>query len=143
VDFGLKGKTAIVTGAAGGIGETVGRDLAKEGVKLSLGYHNHPCNELVDEIKKSGGEVIAVQADVSKADEVKRFVRSTHAEFGRIDILVNNAGTGLRGSVEYTKEVDWDRLIEINLKSVFLFSKATIPYMKQQRWGRIIKIGQY
>jgi glucose 1-dehydrogenase len=81
--------------------------LAKEGVKLSLGYHNHPCNEIIDEIKESGVEVIAVQVDFSEADEVKRFVQSTHEEFGRIDILVNNAGTGLRGSVEYIKEVDW------------------------------------
>lgn len=141
MDFGLRGKTAIVTGAAGGIGGAIARDLAREGVKLSLSYHTKDCNELVDEIKQYGPEVIAIQADVSKANDVKRLVQSTYDKFGRIDILVNNAGIGIRGSVEDTTEEDWDRIMAINLKSIFLLSKAVMRYMKQQRWGRIINIG--
>jgi NAD(P)-dependent dehydrogenase (short-subunit alcohol dehydrogenase family) len=141
MDFGLAGRTAIVTGAAGGIGGAIARDLAKEGVSLSLCYHLKECNELVEAIKKSEQKVIAVQADVSHADEVNKVVRLTYEKFGRIDILVNNAGIAIRGSVEDTKEEDWDRLMGVNLKSVFLFSQAVLKHMKEQRWGRIINIG--
>ena len=141
MDFGLKGKTALVTGAAGGIGGAIARDLAKEGVNLSLCYHKNKCDELVAEIKQIGREVIAVQADVSQVDDVRAAVKSTHEKFGRIDILVNNAGLGIAGSVEDTTVEDWDRVMAINLKSVFLFSQATLKYMKQQKWGRIINIG--
>jgi NAD(P)-dependent dehydrogenase (short-subunit alcohol dehydrogenase family) len=141
MDFGLKGKTAIVTGAAGGIGGAIARDLAAEGVKLALCYHMKECNELLEEIKRYGHEVIAIQGDVSKPDEAKALVQSTYERFGKIDILVNNAGIGVRGSVEDTTEEDWDRIMAINLKSIFLLSQAAIKYMKQQKWGRIINIG--
>lgn len=141
MDFGLKGKVAIVTGAAGGIGRAIVRDLANEGVNLSLGYHHKDCNELVELVKKTGREVITVKTDVTKADEVEALVRSTYDTFGRIDILVNNAGVGIRASVEDTTEEVWDQMMAINLKSVFLLSRAVLGYMKQQRWGRIINIG--
>jgi 3-oxoacyl-[acyl-carrier protein] reductase len=120
MDFGLKGRTAIVTGASGGIGAAIARDLAREGVSLALCYNLHECNELADEIRESGQEVIVIKGDVSKADEVSKLVRSSYDKFGRIDILVNNAGIAVRGSIEDTKEEDWDRIMAVNLKSVFL-----------------------
>jgi len=141
MDFGLKGKTAILTGASGGIGGAIARDLAQEGVKLSLISHTKGCDALADEIRKSGQEVMTFKADVSKAADVKALVAATYEKFGRLDILINNAGMAIRGSVEDTSEEDWDRIMAVNLKSIFLLCKETIGYMKQQRWGRIINIG--
>jgi 3-oxoacyl-[acyl-carrier protein] reductase len=85
--------------------------------------------------------VIAIRGDVSRPDEAKGLVRASYERFGRIDILVNNAGIGLTGSVENTKIEDWDRVMEINLKSVFLLSKEVLGIMKEEKWGRIINIG--
>jgi len=141
MDLGLKGKTAIVTGASGGIGEAIALDLAKEGVNLSLCYHSHRCDRLIGEIKKFGREVVAFRADLAKSDEVRRLVQRTDEKYGRIDILVNNAGIGLRGSIEGMREQDWDRVMEVNLKSVFLLSQAVTQSMKKNGWGRIINIG--
>ncbi len=141
MDLGLRGKTAIVTGAAGGIGGAIARDLSQEGVNLSLSYRHKSCDELVRELLKTGQKVIATRADVSKPDEVTRLVKTTHETFGRIDILVNNAGVSLAGSVENTKIGDWDRIMDTNLKSIFLLSRAVIGIMKNQKWGRIINIG--
>lgn len=141
MDFGLKDKTAIVTGAAGGIGQAIARDLAQEGVNLSLGYHIKECNDLATEIEKAGQKVMTFKVDVSKENDVKAFVKATYDKFGGIDILINNAGIGVKGSVEDTTEEDWDRTLAINLKSIFLLSKETIKYMKQKKWGRIINIG--
>lgn len=141
MDFGLKGRTAIVTGASGGIGGAIARDLAREGVNLALCYNLHECNELADEIRKSGQEVIVIKGDVSQAGEARKLVRSSYDKFGRIDILVNNAGIAVRGSIEDTKEEDWDRIMAVNLKSVFLLSQMVSPYMKRRKWGRIINIG--
>ncbi len=141
MDFGLTDKIAILTGASGGIGKAIARDLAKEGVKLSLISHTRECHELAEEIKEYGQEVMTFMADVSKASDVKALVDATYKKFGRIDILVNNAGIAVRGSVEDTTEEDWDRIMSVNLKSVFLLSKETIKYMKQGKWGRIINIG--
>lgn len=141
MDFGLKGRTAIVTGAAGGIGGAIAKDLAREGVKLSLCYHVKDCSALVEEIRGYGPEVIAIQADVSQSKDVETLVQSTYQRFGKVDILVNNAGIGMRGSVEDTTEEIWDRVMAVNLKSVFLLSRAVSNYMKAQKWGRIINIG--
>lgn len=141
MDFNLKGKVAIVTGAAGGIGRAIVRDLANEGVNLSLAYNLTRCDDLVETVRKSGQEVIAVRTDITKADEINSLVSATYEKFNRIDILVNNAGVGCRASVEDTTEELWDQMMTINLKSVFLLSKAVLKYMKQQRWGRIINIG--
>jgi 3-oxoacyl-[acyl-carrier protein] reductase len=141
INFGLAGRIAIVTGASGGIGGAIARDLAKEGVSLALSYNTRNCNELMEEVKALGREVIAIRTDVSKCDEIEALVQSTYNKFGRIDILVNNAGVSLAGSVEDTKEEDWDRIMVVNLKSVFLASKAVTKVMKQQKWGRIINIG--
>ena len=141
MDFGLTGRTAIVTGASGGIGGAIARDLAKEGVKLSLCYRSHDCESLLREVQEFGVEAIAIQADISERDEARKVVESTYKKFGRIDILVNNAGVSLTGSVEETKEVEWDRIMRVNLKSIFLVSQAVIPYMKKQKWGRIINVG--
>lgn len=141
MDFGLKGKIAIVTGAAGGIGGAVARDFAREGVNLSLPYHRKACTDLIEEIKGFGIETMTVHADICNANDIEALVQATYDRFGAIDILVNNAGAGLLGSVEDTTEEDWDRMMALNLKSVFLLSKAVLKHMKQQRWGRIINIG--
>lgn len=141
MDLGLAGKTAIVTGASGGIGGAIARDFAREGVKLTLCYKSHDCGGLLSEVQEFGSEAMAIQADVSVSEEARKVVGSAYEKFGRIDILVNCAGVSLTGSVEETKESDWDRIMGINLKSIFLLSQAVIPYMKKQKWGRIINVG--
>jgi NAD(P)-dependent dehydrogenase (short-subunit alcohol dehydrogenase family) len=130
MDFGLRGKTAIVTGAAGGIGSAIARDFAQEGVNLSLSYHQKACTDLMEEIQRFGVEAMTVHADICNAKDIEALVQSTYDRFGRIEILVNNAGVGLLGSVEDTTEEDWDRMMALNLKSVFLLSKAVLKYMK-------------
>ena len=141
MELDLKGKTAIVTGAAGGIGTAIARDLASEGVHLTLSYHNKDCGALIDELKGRGCEVQSVRADVAQWRDAHALVQATYERFGRVDILVNNAGIGYRGTVEDTQEEDWDRVMAVNLKSVYLLSKAVTKYMKQQKSGRIINIG--
>jgi NAD(P)-dependent dehydrogenase (short-subunit alcohol dehydrogenase family) len=141
MNFGLKDKVAIVTGASGNIGEAIARDFVQEGVKLSLIYHTKKCDELATKLEKAGSEVMIYKADVSKAKDVTTLVDATYEKFGRIDILVNNAGIAIKGSVEETTEEEWDKIMTVNLKSVFLLSKETLKHMKKQRWGRIINIG--
>jgi len=142
MDFGLEGKIAIVTGASGGIGAAIAKDLAREGVNLSLSYNSHRCDELLEEIKEFGVKAIAVKADVSSSGEIKGLVEATYKAFSGVDILVNNAGMGrVRGPIEELNEDDWDRLMAVNLKSIFLICKAVIPHLKKRGWGRIINIG--
>jgi NAD(P)-dependent dehydrogenase (short-subunit alcohol dehydrogenase family) len=106
MDLGLKGKVAIVTRAAGGIGGAIARDLARQGVDLSLCYHNKSCDGLIEEIQNLGQKAIAIRAVVSRPGEAAGLVKATHETFGRVDILVNNAGISLAGSVENTKVED-------------------------------------
>ena len=141
MDMGLEGKIAIVTGASGSIGEAIALDLAKEGVNLSLCYNSHSCERLIEEIKKSGRKAVMFKTDLSKSNEVRQIAQFTYEKFGKIDILVNNAGTGLKGSIENMREEDWDRIMTVNLKSVFLLSQVVMQYMKKNGWGRIINIG--
>src|SRR5271157_3754879 len=107
MDLGISGRSAIVTGAAGGIGGAIARDLAREGVNLALAYHNKECPDLVAEIEGLGVGVIAVKTDICSGLDVEGLVQRTYQRFGRIDILVNNAGLGLLGAVEDTTEADW------------------------------------
>ena len=141
MDLGLAGRTAIVTGASGGIGGAIVRDFAREGVNLALCYNSRRCDGLLQEVRRHGIKAMVIQADISEREEARKVVESAYGEFGRIDILVNNAGVSLTGSVEKTQEEDWDRIMRINLKSIFLLSQAVIPYMKKQKWGRIINVG--
>src|SRR5512136_326412 len=139
----LKGKTAIVTGSARGIGEGIALVLAREGANVVVNSRKaKDCEGVVQKIVSSGGKAIAVGADVSKKADVTAMVAETIKQFGAIDILVNNAGIESHPVLTYElSEESWDRVINVNLKGVFLCCQAVIPQMMKQKSGRIINIG--
>jgi 3-oxoacyl-[acyl-carrier protein] reductase len=138
----LTGQVALVTGATGGIGSEICRALAKEGADIVICYHTkyEEAQSLWGEITSLGREALLVQADVSKKDQVISAFEATRKNLGPIDILVNNAGMTLVGKLEDLSEEDWDRCLEVNLKSVFLCTQAVIPEMKKRNKGKIINI---
>jgi len=135
----LGDKVAIVTGAGSGIGRATANLFAKEGAKVVVAdIESSLGKETVEEISKNGGTAVQVVADVSKADEVRAMIKTCIANFGKLDILFNNAGIeGPRGLLWKMKEDDWNRVIDVNLKSVFLGCKYAIPHMKRTK-GSII-----
>lgn len=139
----LKGKTAIVTGSARGIGEGIALVLAREGANVVINSRKEKeCEDVVRKIVSSGGKAIAIGADVSKKEEVSAMVDRTIKEFGYLDILVNNAGVESHPVLTHElSEENWDRVINVNLKGVFLCCQAVIPQMMRQKKGRIINIG--
>ncbi|RFB19095.1 3-oxoacyl-[acyl-carrier-protein] reductase [Bacillus sp. HNG] len=138
----LSGKVALVTGASRGIGRTIAIELAKAGAKVAVNYSGseQKANEVVDEIKALGQEAFAIQANVSDADSVTSMVKEVIATFGSLDILVNNAGITRDNLLMRMKEEEWDDVININLKGVFLCTKAVTRQMMKQRSGKIINI---
>ncbi|WP_438317515.1 3-oxoacyl-[acyl-carrier-protein] reductase [Sporosarcina sp. FA9] len=136
------GKAAIVTGASRGIGREIALQLAKEGAKVAVNYSGskEKADEVVQLITQLGGEAFAIQADVSKADSVKNMVDQTLERFGSIDILVNNAGITRDNLLMRMKEDEWDDVLNINLKGVFLCTKGVTRQMMRQRAGKIVNV---
>lgn len=137
----LEGEVAWVTGAARGLGWAIAQGLAREGATLALN-DLRPLEEAEVRIRKMGGTVLTMKGDVSNAREVRQMAEKILKEFGRIDILVNNAGGGLDVpfSILDMEEQDWDRVVDLNLKGVFLCCKAVIPPMRKQGKGKIVNI---
>ncbi len=138
----LNNKVALVTGASRGIGRAIAIDLAKNGASVAVNYAGNEAkaNEVVDEIKASGGQAIAIKADVSNSDDVQQMIKDVIKEFGQLDILVNNAGITRDNLLMRMKDTEWDEVIDTNLKGVFLCTKAVTRQMMKQRNGRIINI---
>jgi len=137
----LEGKVAVVTGASRGIGLAIARKLGSLGAKLSLcARSTDKLQNVAHEFKNGGVEVIMVAADVRNGDDILSLVEETKQAFGGIDILVNNAGIGYFGPFFETNESDWDLVLDTNLKSVFLLSKAVAKGMIERRGGHIINI---
>jgi 3-oxoacyl-[acyl-carrier protein] reductase len=138
----FEGKAAIVTGASRGIGREIALNLANEGAKVVVNYSGSKdkADEVVALIKNAGGEAFAVQADVSNPDSVKNMIDETIATFGSIDILVNNAGITRDNLLMRMKEEEWDDVININLKGVFLCTKGVTRQMMRQRAGKIVNV---
>ena len=136
------GKTAIVTGASRGIGREIALRLAKEGAKVVVNYSGSQgkAEEVVAEITSSGGQAISVQANVADAESVKTMIDETMKQFGSIDYLVNNAGITRDNLLMRMKEDEWDDVMAINLKGVFLCTKAVTRQMMKQRAGRIVNV---
>ncbi len=137
----LKDKIAIITGARRGMGRSHALALAKEGAKVVVSDISlEDCQKVVDEIKNSGGEAIAVKCDVSKKQEIENMVKQTLNKFKKIDILINNAGIlQFKPFLELTEE-DWDRMLTINLRGYFLCAQACAKEMAKQKSGVIVNI---
>lgn len=139
----LKGKIAIVTGGNSGIGKAIALGLAKAGANVVIDYVANPeaTDELEREITALGDQSIGVEADVSKVDDLQRLVDAAVTKFGRIDIMVNNAGVETRTSVLDTTEAQYEKVLDINLKSAFFGTQLAARQMiKQGGGGRIINI---
>ncbi len=138
----LKNRVALVTGASRGIGKAIALALAEAGAAVALNYRarGEEAEAVAEAIRKSGGKAAAFAADVSSGAAVTNMVKDIEGRFGPIDILVNNAGMGQRHGLDDITEEDFDRMIAVNLKSVFLCTQAVLPKMRAQRWGRIVNI---
>ncbi len=137
----LEGKVAVVTGASRGIGLAVARKLGGLGAKLSLCARSaDKLQNVANELKSAGVEVVIVAADVTSPDDIRSLVEETKQAFGAIDILANNAGIGYFGPFYEANESNWDSVLDTNLKSVFLLSKAVAKGMIERRGGHIINI---
>ena len=140
--FDLKGRVAVITGGNGGIGLGMGRGLAEAGAAVVVAARNHEkSGRAVDELRGLGAEAEAIEVDVADEGSVNALVKATIERFGRLDILVNNAGMNIRKPVENLALAEWRQVIDVNLTSAFLASRACYPVMKKQRGGKIINIG--
>ncbi len=136
-------KTVLVTGASSGIGRATAIEFAKAGAKVIVHYNEskQAAEEVVKKIKEERGEATAIQADVSRKDQVRNLVEETLKAYENIHVLVNNAGSLIqRENLETMDESLWDRVMDVNLKSIFLVSQAVIPVMKSQKYGKIINL---
>ncbi|WP_071395369.1 3-oxoacyl-[acyl-carrier-protein] reductase [Bacillus tuaregi] len=138
----LAGKKALVTGASRGIGREIALELARQGTDVAVNYSGSEAKarEVVDEIQAMGKDSFAIQCDVSNSDSVANMIKETIDRFEKIDILVNNAGITKDNLLMRMKENEWDDVMNINLKGVFLCTKAVTRQMMKQRSGRIINI---
>jgi 3-oxoacyl-[acyl-carrier protein] reductase len=138
----LQGKVAIVTGASRGIGRAIAIELASQGAIAVVNYASSSAaaEAVVKEITEAGGQAIAIQADVSKSDQVDALVNAVTEKFTRVDILVNNAGITRDTLLLRLKPEDWQAVIDLNLTGVFLCTRAVSKIMLKQRSGRIINI---
>ncbi|MBI2288245.1 MAG: 3-oxoacyl-[acyl-carrier-protein] reductase [Chloroflexi bacterium] len=136
----LSSKVALVTGSGRGIGRAIALKLAEVGATVVINDIGKDANSVAEEIRALNRQSLAILADVSSSSDVDRMVAEAVAAYGRIDILVNNAGITRDQLLLRMSEEDWDKVLTINLKSVFLCTKAVLRHMIKQRWGRIINI---
>jgi glucose 1-dehydrogenase len=141
--MGLEGKVAVVTGGNSGIGKAIVLELTRKGAKVAINYLTHPeaAAALVKQIAAASGQAIAVKADVSRVAELQTLVDSAIEAFGRLDVMVNNAGVETRTSLLGTTEPQYDRVLDVNLKSAFFGTQIAARQMiRQGGGGRIINI---
>jgi 3-oxoacyl-[acyl-carrier protein] reductase len=137
----VSGKVALITGASRGIGFAIARRLGRMGARVAIcGRDQAKLEQAASSLRGERIEALAVQADVTCGDQISTLVQKTRQDFGPIDILVNNAGIGLFGPFHEFGEDDWNRVIDTNLKSVFLASSAVAPEMIRRQTGHIINI---
>ncbi|OGC79598.1 MAG: hypothetical protein A2145_04940, partial [candidate division Zixibacteria bacterium RBG_16_40_9] len=133
---------ALVTGCAKGIGNWTAQALAKAGADTVINYKTSQKEalKLSESIQKMGRKTLVIKADVTKPNEVQKLFKQAEKRFGKVDILVNNVGNFIIKSIYHTTYNEWKDIIETNLTSVFLCSKAALPKMRERKWGRIINM---
>jgi 3-oxoacyl-[acyl-carrier protein] reductase len=138
----LEGKHAIVTGGSQGIGTAASLELAKEGANVCLTYRRHEdeARIVAQQIEKMGRKAVCVACDIAVFSEAEAAVKRAREAFGRIDILVNNAGMNWDGVCWKMSEEQWDRVIAVNLKGYFNFTRQVAPLLKEQKYGKIINV---
>jgi NAD(P)-dependent dehydrogenase (short-subunit alcohol dehydrogenase family) len=140
----FKDKTAIVTGAANGIGRAAALRLAREGAKVAaVDLDREKVGRTAEEIKASGGAALALHADVTKIEEVQKSAAMVLSEFGKIDILINNAGAGWRNQPPSFKDTpigSWQWIFDLNINGTLFFTHSVIEHMTERKYGRIINV---
>jgi acetoacetyl-CoA reductase len=139
----LKDRVALVTGAVGGIGRAISLHLAQEGATLALNYlveRDQDAEEFLDQLTRQGYRAKLYKADISRSDEAAHLVEMATKEFGRIDVLVNNAGITIDKTLKNMSADQWEKVIGVDLSSVFHCSRAVIGQMLEHGYGRIINI---
>jgi NAD(P)-dependent dehydrogenase (short-subunit alcohol dehydrogenase family) len=137
----LKDKVAIITGGGTGIGRGIALRFAEEGAYVAVcGRRKDPLSEVVKLIEKNGGEAIYCITDVSSSTQIRESVETVLMKWGQIDILVNNAGVYIPHDIASMSEEEWDKVMNVDAKGVFLMSKAVLPHMLKQEKGKIINI---
>jgi NAD(P)-dependent dehydrogenase (short-subunit alcohol dehydrogenase family) len=138
----LSGKVALITGGGTGIGRAIALAFAREGASVCVaGRRLEKLREVVVEIQKQGGAGLAMECDVTRAQEVARAVKGAVERFGRLNVLVNNAGIVHVSTVEGISEEEWDRLMTVNVKGPFLMARAVLPEFRKSGGGVIVNIG--
>lgn len=137
--FDLTSKVAVIVGASSGIGAQVAKGLANEGANVAiLARRYDKLKEVAKEIETLGVKALPVKCDVTSEEEVKNAVNSIIKEYGKIDILFNNAGVASMADVDSLDENEWNRVMDTNVKGIFLMTKYVVPYMKNNHYGKII-----
>ncbi|HCP60332.1 MAG TPA: 3-oxoacyl-[acyl-carrier-protein] reductase [Dehalococcoidia bacterium] len=136
----LSGRVAIITGGGQGIGRAIALKMAGVGVAVVVNDLGETAGTVAREIRDMGGQSLAVVADISLPEDAARLVEGATAAFGKVDILVNNAGINRDQLLLRMSDEDWDRVVGVDLKGVFLCTRAVLKQMSRQRWGRIISI---
>src|SRR5947209_5196892 len=137
----ISGKVVVITGASSGLGEATARLLSEQGATIVLGARRvERLQALAAELNRGGGKALALQTDVTDADQVKRLVDAAVQTYGRIDVMLNNAGLMPHSPLERLKIDDWNRTIDVNIKGVLYGIAAALPHMKRQKSGHIINV---
>ena len=141
----LKEAVAVVTGASRGLGAAISEELAAGGAKVVVNYSRskEPAEELVSKIEEAGGEAIAVQADVSDAEQAQGLIDQAIERFNRIDVLINNAGINIDKTLKKLTVEDWDTVIQVDLNSAFYTVHAVLPHMTEAGGGKIINMSSF
>jgi len=140
--FDLSGKVAIVTGGNGGLGLGMALGLAGAGSNIVVAARNmDKTAQALNQIKELGVKAIGLKVDVNQESDINEMVNQTVEALGRVDILVNNAGMTVRKEPEDLETVEWDQVLDVNLRAAFLAARAVYPHMKSQQAGKIINIG--
>ncbi len=138
----LHGRVALVTGASGGIGHATATRLAEAGTDLALGYAGNAqvAEALAERIRRMGQRSVTVQGDLAEPAQVLKLVDAVEAHLGSIDILISNAGSGTRLPLEAISLGEWERTMNVNLRSAFLLAQRVTPGMRERGWGRVVLV---